>query len=47
MSRYEIPERIELRPQFPMLPSGKIDRSALRKEIAEIIKQERASLSSK
>ena len=40
VSRYEIPERLEIREQFPLLPSGKIDRRALKEDIRDIFGRE-------
>lgn len=38
--KYNIPERIEMVDEFPMLPTGKIKKEALRQDIAEKIKKE-------
>ena len=37
VNNWKLPERLEIRDEFPMTPSGKIQKFLLRKEIAELI----------
>ena len=37
VSAWKLPERLEIRDEFPMTPSGKIQKFLLRREIAELI----------
>ena len=37
ISAWKLPERLEIRDEFPMTPSGKIQKFLLRQEIAELI----------
>jgi len=39
VNNWKLPERLEIRDEFPMTPSGKIQKFLLRKEIAELIGQ--------
>jgi acyl-CoA synthetase (AMP-forming)/AMP-acid ligase II len=39
VNNWKLPERLEIRDEFPMTPSGKIQKFILRKEIAELIGQ--------
>ncbi len=43
MSVWKLPERLELRQEFPMTPSGKIQKFMLRQEIAQLIERETAA----
>ncbi|PON18925.1 hypothetical protein C2W62_05500 [Candidatus Entotheonella serta] len=45
MSVWKLPERLEIRQEFPMTPSGKIQKFMLRQEIAQLIEQEHAEAS--
>jgi len=38
--KYKIPERIEVVEEFPMLPSGKVEKESLRQDIVEKLKKE-------
>lgn len=40
--KYKIPERIEIVEEFPMLPSGKVKKEALRQDIIEKLKKEQS-----
>ena len=39
VNNWKLPERLEIRDEFPMTPSGKIQKFLLRKEIADLIGQ--------
>ena len=39
VNNWKLPERLEIRDEFPMTPSGKIQKFLLRKEIAGLIGQ--------
>lgn len=43
MSVWKLPERLEIRPEFPMTPSGKIQKYILRQEITDIIEHEKTA----
>jgi acyl-CoA synthetase len=42
VARYKWPDRVEIVKGFPRTPTGKVIKNALRKEIAEKLKAERA-----
>ena len=37
VSAWKLPERLEIRDEFPLTPSGKIQKFLLRREIGELI----------
>ena len=43
VSNWKLPERLELRDEFPMTPSGKIQKFMLREEIAALLRSEQSS----
>ncbi len=43
MSVWKLPERLEIRQEFPMTPSGKIQKFMLRQEIAQLVERENAA----
>jgi non-ribosomal peptide synthetase component E (peptide arylation enzyme) len=42
IAKHKFPERLELRDEFPMTPSGKIQKYQLRQQVAEALAWERA-----
>jgi acyl-CoA synthetase (AMP-forming)/AMP-acid ligase II len=43
LARQKFPERLEIVPEFPMTPSGKIQKFRLRELVAERLAEERRS----
>ncbi|ETX04429.1 MAG: hypothetical protein ETSY2_28865 [Candidatus Entotheonella gemina] len=43
MSVRKLPERLEIRREFPMTPSGKIQNFMLRQEIAQLVERKTAA----
>jgi non-ribosomal peptide synthetase component E (peptide arylation enzyme) len=47
LAKYKLPERIESIPEFPLTRVGKVDKAALRAQIAELITAEQQRLEGK
>ena len=41
LAKFKVPKRFYVRPLLPLLPNGKIDKVALKKEVKEILEQEK------